>query len=302
MALESVVFLQDPFTNNHKEHYPFTNFTYPCIQQEDPKYGTLEKMIEQDHFTSSTSSSLDQVALPAGKPTPLRCWRRKRKRERKLTTEEDMEKKRMTHIEVERNRRKQMNDYFSILRSLMPQSYASRGDQASIVGGTINFVKKLEQLLQYLEAHKQMKTLKSFSKTSSTPFASFFTFPQYSSAPDPVDPDCPILTSDKLTNERKSTVADIEVSLVETYATIKILARRQPNQLKRLVAGFCSLELNILHLNLTSVDYMEMVLYSFSVKVEDECQLSNVNEIATAVHELIAKIQKETTMETSTLR
>lgn len=32
----------------------------------------------------------------------------------------------MTHIAVERNRRRQMNDYLAVLRSLMPPSYAQR--------------------------------------------------------------------------------------------------------------------------------------------------------------------------------
>jgi hypothetical protein len=32
----------------------------------------------------------------------------------------------MTHIAVERNRRRQMNEYLAVLRSLMPPSYAQR--------------------------------------------------------------------------------------------------------------------------------------------------------------------------------
>jgi hypothetical protein len=32
----------------------------------------------------------------------------------------------MTHIAVERNRRKQMNEYLAVLRSLMPPSYVQR--------------------------------------------------------------------------------------------------------------------------------------------------------------------------------
>jgi hypothetical protein len=37
-----------------------------------------------------------------------------------------VESQRMTHIAVERNRRRQMNEYLRILRSLMPGSYVQR--------------------------------------------------------------------------------------------------------------------------------------------------------------------------------
>nr|ADE77039.1 unknown [Picea sitchensis] len=65
---------------------------------------------------------------------------------------------RMTHIAVERNRRKQMNEHLAVLRSLMPGFYVQRGDQASIIGGVIEFIKELQQLLQSLESQKQRKT------------------------------------------------------------------------------------------------------------------------------------------------
>lgn len=52
--------------------------------------------------------------------------RRKRRRAKSMKNKEEMENQRMTHIAVERNRRRQMNDYLAILRSLMPPSYAQR--------------------------------------------------------------------------------------------------------------------------------------------------------------------------------
>jgi hypothetical protein len=39
---------------------------------------------------------------------------------------EEAETQRMTHIAVERNRRKQMNEYLAVLRSTMPASYVQR--------------------------------------------------------------------------------------------------------------------------------------------------------------------------------
>nr|WKE35238.1 basic helix-loop-helix family protein [Rosa persica] len=64
---------------------------------------------------------------------------------------------RMSHITVERNRRKQMNEHLTVLRSLMPCFYVKRGDQASIIGGVVDYINELQQVLQSLEAKKQRK-------------------------------------------------------------------------------------------------------------------------------------------------
>ncbi|KAL5727384.1 Transcription factor bHLH96 [Ranunculus cassubicifolius] len=58
-----------------------------------------------------------------------------------------------------------------------------------------------------------------------------------------------------------------------------------------MVVGFQTLRLPILHLNVTTVD--EVVLYSFSVKVEDDCQLKSVDDIASAVHQMLQRIEEE---------
>ncbi|KAI4307146.1 hypothetical protein L6164_030363 [Bauhinia variegata] len=64
---------------------------------------------------------------------------------------------RISHITVERNRRKQMNEHLSVLRSLMPCFYVKRGDQASIIGGVVDYINELQQVLHSLEAKKQRK-------------------------------------------------------------------------------------------------------------------------------------------------
>ncbi|XP_019195068.1 PREDICTED: transcription factor SPEECHLESS-like [Ipomoea nil] len=65
------------------------------------------------------------------------------------------------HITVERNRRKQMNDHLSVLRSLMPAFYVKRGDQASIIEGVVDYINELQQILQSLETKKQRKAYSS---------------------------------------------------------------------------------------------------------------------------------------------
>ena len=59
--------------------------------------------------------------------------RKRRRRERKTKNREDAESQRMTHIAVERNRRRQMNEYLAALRSLMPESYVHRVRIYSII-------------------------------------------------------------------------------------------------------------------------------------------------------------------------
>ncbi|RRT80773.1 hypothetical protein B296_00003116 [Ensete ventricosum] len=155
---------------------------------------------------------------------------------------------------------------------------SGQGDQASIVGGAINFVKELEHLVQSLEARKRIR-----GRSQAAPFADFFTFPQYSSSPSST-------ASDGSTGDA---VADIEVTIFESHANIKIFSRWRPRQLLELVLGLQGLRLTTLHLNVTTVD--EMVLYCFSLKVEDDCQCTSVDVIATAVHQIIVRVEEEAT-------
>lgn len=124
-------------------------------------------------------------------------------------------------------------------------------------------MKELEQLLQFLEAYKLKfsNPHKQPATANSDVFSDFFTFPQYSRRQ---------LSSNSLiaadvTVARRSSVADIEVRMMESHANINILSKRRPKQLLKMVAGFQSICLDILHLNITTVD--QSVLYSFSVKV-----------------------------------
>ncbi|KAM0846237.1 hypothetical protein ACQ4PT_055799 [Festuca glaucescens] len=230
--------------------------------------------------------------------TAAATGRRKRRRTRTAKNSEEVESQRMTHIAVERNRRKQMNEYLAALRSLMPPSYAQRGDQASIVAGAINFVKELEQRVQSLEAHKlttgQCAAVDGKSPPP-PPFANFFTFPQYSmsaaSAPTPTPPANDEGAEAEASGSKPSAVADVEVTIVESHANLRMLSRRRPRQLLRLLVALQRHRLTVLHLNMTGAGHM--VLYSLNLKVEDDCQLTSVDEIATAAHQIVEKIQEE---------
>ncbi|CAI0454095.1 unnamed protein product [Linum tenue] len=220
--------------------------------------------------------------------------RRKRRRTKNAKNEEEIESQRMTHIAVERNRRKQMNEYLALLRSLMPSSYVQRGDQASIIGGAINYVKELEQQLQAMEAQKAANHQHAEhdddgqagldnGRLPSPLFSDFFAFPQYSARK--VQP--PEESADK------AAVGEIEVTMAESHANVKILARKQHRQLVKLVAGLQGLGLTILHLNVTTTTSDQMVLYTVSFKVEEGCYLNTVDEIAAAVNQMLRRIIEE---------
>ncbi|KAH0460017.1 hypothetical protein IEQ34_010680 [Dendrobium chrysotoxum] len=289
MALEAVVFPHNLLGCNLKE-------LYGLIEKEeeqafygnwDVSYSSMKQGFEEwNTYSLNLSPPPHEIecaveVAAVGKKDELVAGveeegsgRKKRRRSKAMKNKEEVESQRMTHIAVERNRRKQMNYFLALLRSLMPSSYVQRGDQASIISGAINFVKELEQFLQFLEVQKQlkqqMKTEEQAFSSKTNPLACFLTSPQYSSPP---------------------SIANIEVRIVESHANLKMLSCRRPKQLLKLVMGLQNLQLTILHLNVTSVE--PMVLYSFNLKVEDDCRLNSVDEIASAVHEIVLKNQEE---------
>lgn len=230
--------------------------------------------------------------------------KRKRKRRAKVCkNKEEAETQRMTHIVVERNRRKLMNEHLAVLRSLMPGSFVQRGDQASIVGGAIEYVKELEHILQNLEAQKLLFNGSATTSSSSgdllpPPFSQFFSYPQYTWTQIDKNNNMSSISNNnyKCTamSSSKNDVADIEVSMIETHANLRILSRRSFLQLSKMVSAFDSLSLSILHLNVTTLD--PLVLYSISAKVEEGCQLTSADNIAGAVHHMLRIIEEESAL------
>lgn len=119
------------------------------------------------------------------------------------------------------------------------------------------------------------------------PFAQFFTYPQYvwchSAARDPAEEE----------DGRRSGVADVEVTLVETHASVRVMTARRAGQLLSLVTGLQALRLAVLHLSVTTLD--ALVLYTTSVKVEEGCGLATADDIAAAVHHVLCIIDAEAT-------
>lgn len=275
----------------------------PFISHDSSEPNFLEKLVNYqehdpalDNFATRTRKRQASQPETIGRRQNVAGVQGRKKRRRKprvCKNKEEAETQRITHIAVERNRRKQMNEHLAVLRSLMPESYVQRGDQASIVGGAIEFVKEMEHLLQSLEARKlqllqqevaQTNENRAISKLMQPPFAQFFLYPQYTWSQAP----------NKYTSKTNASIADIEVTLIETHANLRILTRRSPGQLTKLIAGFQTLCLTVLHLNVTTID--PLVFYSISVKVEEGFQLGSVDGIATAVHHMLARIEEEASL------
>lgn len=190
----------------------------------------------------------------------------------------------MSHIAVERNRRRQMNEHLKVLRSLTPCFYIKRvctyiytsincydtyqlkyiwftvdelkGDQASIIGGVIEFIKELHQVVQSLEAKKRRKSL------SPSPGRQF------------QPPDSPfgnmIMTIDNNTFKElgascNSPVADVEAKISGSNVLLRTISKRIPGQVVRIIAVLEKLSFEILHLNISTME--DTVLYSFVIKV-----------------------------------
>ncbi|KAJ4834373.1 hypothetical protein Tsubulata_041183 [Turnera subulata] len=183
----------------------------------------------------------------------------------------------MSHIAVERNRRRQMNEHLRILRSLTPCFYIKRGDQASIIGGVIEFIKELHQVLQALESKKQRKSL------SPTPCPSPSPSPRQLQLA-PLQPESPFGLENvkELAACCNSSVADIEAKISGSNVILKIISRRIPGQTVRLINVLERLCFEVLHLNISSME--DTVLYSVVIKIGLECQLS-VEELVLAVQQ-----------------
>uniref|UniRef100_A0A7N0UJT9 BHLH domain-containing protein n=1 Tax=Kalanchoe fedtschenkoi TaxID=63787 RepID=A0A7N0UJT9_KALFE len=188
------------------------------------KFTTPDGLGIKESNGEDKQSLLTTAPEPSPAKDPPVAARRKRRRTKACKNKEEVENQRMTHIAVERNRRKQMNEYLAVLRTLMPSSYAQRGDQASIIGGAINYVKELEQLLQTLEAQKSTKNPKQQDDHHS-PFANFFTFPQYTAGATAATPTSTTDGDDEVAAEGRHGAAEIEVTMVESHANVKILAK-----------------------------------------------------------------------------
>ncbi|KAH0731571.1 hypothetical protein KY289_002759 [Solanum tuberosum] len=288
--------------NNHnvtapQEYENYSNWNLPApllvdSQNEFNQWGQNSSSVLDHNFTI-----VDQQEQQAQLDSPIEMssstTRPRRRRTRTKKNDEEIENQRITHIAVERNRRKQMNEYLSVLRTLMPESYVQRGDQASIVSGAINYVKELEQQLQFLSGQKHLTSQNQEANGETSPFSEFFSIPQYSTTMSAAT-----TTSENVCceneyyrNQQLPATADIEVTMVENHANLKIRSKKRPRLLPTIISGLESLRLSVLHLNVSKVD--QFVLCSLSLKVEEDCKMNSVEDIAAVVNQILSRIHEE---------
>ncbi|XP_042054994.1 transcription factor SPEECHLESS-like [Salvia splendens] len=251
----------------------------------------------QNSLAMSGAATLKKSHLAEDASASQACKRQKLSSTSAASVEEGQNK---SHITVERNRRKQMNDHLSVLRSLMPCFYVKRGDQASIIGGVVDYINELQQVLQSLEAKKQRKAaynevlsprIVSSPRPSPlsprlpplsprTPQPSSPYKPWMQPLPSPVDPSpCNSSTSssindavNELVATSKSPVAQVEVKFSGPNLLLKTVSHRLPGQVLKIISALQQLALEILHVSISTVD--ETMLNSFTIKIGIQCQLS----------------------------
>ncbi|XP_004486145.1 transcription factor MUTE [Cicer arietinum] len=182
----------------------------------------------------------------------------------------------MSHIAVERNRRRQMNEHLKVLRSLTPSFYIKRGDQASIIGGVIEFINELHQVLQSLESQKRRKSLSPSPGPS--PRTLQPTLHQFDISSGGIDTNA----FKELGASCNSSIADVEVKISGPNVILRVISHRIQGQVSRIITILENLSFEVLHLNISSME--ETVLYQFVVKIELGCQLS-LEELAMEVQQ-----------------
>ncbi|CAA6669672.1 unnamed protein product [Spirodela intermedia] len=280
-------------TSHHHHHHHHQLYA-------NPSHGAFYPVDNEENLEPATgyaaavadSPGMEQPnGRPSSSSTAAQGRKKRRRRPRSCKNKEEAESQRMTHIAVERNRRRQMNEHLAVLRSLMPESYIQRGDQASIVAGAIDFVKELEQLLQSLEAQK-MTLQQQRRRACGSSDAEDGGVVTGDGDPRRSRNSSPILSTSGATGQgrhrrRRRRATDCRWDLRQPSDTLP----RRPGQLLKMVAGFQTLHLTVLHLSVTTMD--TLVLYSVSAKVEEGCNLTSVDDIAAAVHHMLTLIEAE---------
>ncbi|CAE6079763.1 unnamed protein product [Arabidopsis arenosa] len=286
LTLLSLQTLKEPwelesFSEFHSPRQSETNHFYQKPISASSMEGANQALSSQELFLSqaimtlpsSTSSPLTTNSRRKRKinhllPQEMTREKRKRRKTKPSKNIEEIENQRINHIAVERNRRRQMNEHINSLRALLPPSYIQRGDQASIVGGAINYVKVLEQIIQSLESQKRTQQESSEVVENAINHLSG-------------------ISSNDLwtTQEDQTCIPKIEATVIQNHVSLKVQCPKKQGQLLKGIISLEKLKLTVLHLNITTSSHSS-VSYSFNLKMEDECELESADEITAAVHQI----------------
>nr|GMD40447.1 transcription factor bHLH96-like [Ipomoea batatas]GMD40448.1 transcription factor bHLH96-like [Ipomoea batatas] len=282
MALEAMPLKQDLFCFNYWnyefEHDENGSFDFPGYPQipEDYHYPDWDSPIShefQQWVLPNSSPSSELLPSNTEEPPPAAAAedcggvtmpaRQRKRRPRTKKNQEEIENQRMTHIAVERNRRKQMNDYLAVLRGLMPESYVQRystgitGNVESLSGGAANELSSGYQLAAAGAADIEVTMVENHVNL-------------------------------KLRSKRRPKLLPRMISGIESLG----LTVLHLNVTK--AAGFLLCSLGLKNQNRTTVIPTKEADNSGVVpfQVEDGCKVASVDEIAAAVNQILGRIHE----------
>ena len=134
-----------------------------------------------------------------------------------------------------------------------------QGDQASIIGGVVEFVKELEQLLASLEAQKRRRRCVAEAVKGA----------EKNAAPKPENSGPKTQDCGEMVALRRSEEAEVEVKLAggtEVKLRTLCVSHGRHEQLSGLVEALERLDLHVLHLSIAT-PLQGILLYTFTLKV-----------------------------------
>ena len=134
--------------------------------------------------------------------------------------------------------------------------WCCQGDQASIIGGAIEFVKELEHILHSLKLQKERKDLGE-GYLNQQDMLRDFTMSQDLTC----EPNIECTTQSKFCEVD----SNVEVKLIGRSAIIKVLAQKKAHQLLNVLPIVQGLHLKIMQMNITTIE--DSVLYYLNVEV-----------------------------------
>ncbi|KAJ7219686.1 hypothetical protein O6H91_19G034700 [Diphasiastrum complanatum] len=181
---------------------------------------------------------------------------------------------RENHILAERQRREEMNEKFTALRSMIPKSL--KKDKASIVGDTINYIIELEKTLKDLQAckagrqrgQKQIEKNHPFLDESATISKKLSrsadeSFQKFSNV---VREESGVTSSEHFKETAgKRPAVEVEVHILGEQAVIKVICGRSPGLVLRILTALEDCKAEVFQSNVTTLG--DIVLHFLTVEL-----------------------------------
>ncbi|KAH9317453.1 hypothetical protein KI387_019222, partial [Taxus chinensis] len=197
----------------------------------------------EDHASSSFSNhGADKVARAMEKKKAMSSSKARRNHALSLPRAAyRTESQRHNHILAERQRREEMNEKFSILRTILPK--LTKKDKASIVTDTINYVRELEKRVRYLQDFMS----KARTKRSKENFCRVDHEIKHKKFKD-------IKMVNDEYNQANAVLPHIELQNIGSQAVIKLVCPRSQGLVLRTHKALVECKVDLLQSNVTTLD------------------------------------------------